>query len=140
MTADEIHSFERESPSIGIIFESVVEILLFEEKNVSITFSPNQIQIKLPPSRQIAEKLKIPHEYILDFYFLMEEEGLITRMKRIGIFTTQKGTERISSIMKKQYPSESAAILGEIILQTLSGNKGPVSLPPDSESNRTAGI
>lgn len=111
-----------ESPALAIIIDSAMKILLCEEKAVELIFSPGHIQIRLPASRRIAGNLKVPHEYILDFYSLMEEEGLITRVERVGIFTTLKGTERLGSLMRDRYPSESAALLGERILWKISGD------------------
>jgi DNA-binding transcriptional regulator YhcF (GntR family) len=108
--------------SVEVIFLSSVHILLFEDKAISLTFSPDGISIKLPPSRRLAEHLSVTHEYILPLFSMIEEEGLITRVERVGIFTTRKGTERFGSLMRDRYPSESEAILGETILRKISGD------------------
>lgn len=117
-----------ESPSIAIIIDTAVQIILVHEKAVTISCTPEEIRIKFPTSRLIGKALKLPHEYILDFYTLMEEEGLITREERIGVFTTGKGTTRIASVMRDQYPKESISLLGEPMLHLLAGN-----LPKNSQ-------
>ncbi len=108
-------------PSLSIegLFESAVQIFLFEDNAVTITFSGEGIRIRFPTTRRLAEFLDVPHYYILPYFAMMEEQELVTRAERIGILTTATGTDRILTIMRDRYPRESARVMGEQIFSDL---------------------
>lgn len=103
------------SLSIEGLFESAVNIFLFEDKSVTLTFSKDGIQIRFPTTRRLAEFLNVPHYYILPYFAMMEEQKLVTRAERVGILTTSKGTERLITLMRDLHPTDSATVLGEKI-------------------------
>ncbi|MBN1166567.1 MAG: hypothetical protein JXA44_05470 [Methanospirillaceae archaeon] len=108
-------------PSLSIegLFESAVQIFLFEDNAVTITFSGEGIRIRFPTTRRLAEFLDVPHYYILPYFAMMEEQELVTRAERIGILTTARGTDRILTIMRNRYSRESARVMGEQIFSDL---------------------
>ena len=105
--------------SIDLIFESALQIHLFEERAVSITFSESGVKIKLPTTRKLAEFLDVPHYYVLPYFAMMEQEALVTRAERVGIMTTSTGTTRYLALMKERYPGEGIALFGPAIYSEL---------------------
>ncbi len=110
-------------PSLSIegLFESAVKIFLFEDKAVTMSFSSDGIHIRFPTTRRLAEYLEVPHYYILPYFAMMEEQELVTRAERVGILTTNKGTDRLIAVMRDLHPQESAAVLGEKIFAEIAG-------------------
>jgi DNA-binding transcriptional regulator YhcF (GntR family) len=98
--------------SIEILYDAVLRIQLFEEHEVAVIFSEEEIRIRLPTTRRLAEFLHVPHYYVLPYFAMMEQEALVTRAERVGIMTTAKGTARYLAVMKEQYAAEGATILG----------------------------
>lgn len=109
-------------PSLSIegLFESAVEIFLFEDKAVTVTFSTDGIHIRFPTTRRLAEYLKVPHYYILPYFAMMEEQVLVTRAERVGILTTNTGTNRLITIMRDKHHDMSVAVLGEKIFTEIT--------------------
>ena len=73
------------------------------ERSLTISFSEDSIRIKFPTTRRLAEFLEVPHYYILPYFAMMEEEGLVTRAERVGIQTTSKGSAKMIGIMQEKY-------------------------------------
>lgn len=105
--------------SVNILFEAAVKIFLIEERAVSLTFTEKGIQIKLPTTRKLADYFNVPHYYILPYYAMMEEQGLVTREERVGIHSTDEGSLKIIKIMKEEYFKESIALLGHEIFEQI---------------------
>lgn len=110
--------------SIEILFASAVQLFLVEEHSISLTFTPDGIQIRFPTTRRLAEYLNVPHYYILPYFAMMEEQELVIRAERVGIMTTKTGSERMIRIMTEQYQAESYALLGAEIFQGVSTRAG----------------
>ena len=105
--------------SIEIIFESALQIHLFEERAVSITFSESGVKIKLPTTRKLADFLDVPHHYLLPHFAMTEEQALVSGAKRLAIVTTSTGTTRYLALMKERYPGEGIALFGPAIYSEL---------------------
>ncbi len=110
--------------SIEIIYDAVLRIQLFEEHEITVIFSEKGVRIKLPTTRRLAEFLAVPHYYVLPYFAMMEQESLVTRMKRVGIMTTSAGTARYLALMKKSYPTVGEAILGPDVYRELMNRAG----------------
>ncbi|MBR1368039.1 hypothetical protein RJ53_00430 [Methanocalculus chunghsingensis] len=101
------------------ILDAVIQILLGQEKRITISFSRNCTSINLPPTRRIAEYLEIPHYYILPLFASMERDGLITRVERVGISTTSKGTMIILTLIDENYQEMAQDILPQEMMEVL---------------------
>jgi DNA-binding transcriptional regulator YhcF (GntR family) len=115
--------------SIDILFDAATRIQVLHDRNITVSFSEQQIQVKFPTTRRLAEFLEVPHYYVLPYFAMMEQEELVTRAERVGILTTMKGTKILIGLMKTHYRPEAEKILGQQlfnnIIDVLSGYKGP---------------
>ena len=98
--------------SIDILFDAAIRIQVLHDRNISVSFSERQIQVKFPTTRRLAEFLEVPHYYVLPYFAMMEQEELVTRAERVGILTTMKGTKILVGLMKAHYRPEAEKILG----------------------------
>ncbi len=99
--------------SVDILFDAAIRIQVLHDRNISISFSDHQIQIKFPTTRRLAEFLEVPHYYVLPYFAMMEQEALVTRAERVGILTTMKGTKILIGLMETHYRPEAEKILGK---------------------------
>ncbi len=106
------------------IIDAAIRILLEEDRQMTISFSPGGIAIRFPTTRRLAEYLGIPHYYVLPQFGAMERDGLITRIERVGISTTPVGTELLLKLMTEHYQVRAEEILGEEIFQALQTGAG----------------
>ncbi len=113
------------SLSIESLFESAVKLFLFEDNAITITYSKDGIQVRFPTTRRLAEYLKVPHYYILPYFAMMEEQKLVTRAERVGILTTNSGTQKIISIMAEFYPKESSSLIGSCLFEDIEKRLKP---------------
>jgi Mn-dependent DtxR family transcriptional regulator len=97
--------------SIDILFDAAIRIQLAEE-TISLTFTKDEIRIKFPTTRRLAEFLGVPHYYVLPYFAMMEQEELVTRAERVGILTTTLGSRKMVDLMKTKYLQETGDILG----------------------------
>jgi len=104
--------------SIDILFDAAVRIQL-EERAVTISFTENTIRIKFPTTRRLAEFLDVPHYYVLPYFAMMEQEELVTRAERVGIYTTDKGTRKMVALMTAHYQKEIEGLIGQTIFQEI---------------------
>jgi DNA-binding transcriptional regulator YhcF (GntR family) len=105
--------------SVDILFDAAVRIQLLHDKNLSILFLENEIQVKFPTTRRLAEFLDVPHYYVLPYFAMMEQENLVTRAERVGILTTREGTLKLLALMEQRYRPESEKILGRAVFTDL---------------------
>jgi DNA-binding transcriptional regulator YhcF (GntR family) len=105
--------------SIDLLFEAAVKIQVLHEKTVQLSFTEHGIFIKFPTTRRLAEFLDVPHYYVLPFFAMMEEDGLVTRAERVGIATTRKGTTRFLAIVNERYRSDAEKLLGTALLSEI---------------------
>ncbi len=104
--------------SVDILFDAAVRIQL-EERAVTVSFNENTIRIKFPTTRRLAEFLDVPHYYVLPYFAMMEQEELVTRAERVGIYTTGKGTRKMVAVMTAHYQNEIEGLIGQTIFQEI---------------------
>ncbi len=105
--------------NIDLIFDAAIRIQLLEEKSVSISFTEDEVRIKFPTTRRLAEFLDVPHYYVLPYFAMMEEQGLVTRAERVGVMTSASGTKKFVSTMAAGYRETAEKILGPAIFRDL---------------------
>jgi DNA-binding transcriptional regulator YhcF (GntR family) len=101
------------------IFEAAVKLMLRVDRRITIQFIANSIAIQFPTTRKLADYLKVPHYYILPFFAMMERDGLITRVERVGISTTLSGTRKLIEHMATGYKEELEELLGRELFHDL---------------------
>ena len=104
--------------SVDVLFDAAIRIQL-AERSISITFVENEIRIKFPTTRRLAEFLEVPHYYVLPYFAMMEQEELVTRAERVGILTTAKGSLKMLTMMREKYLPETENILGAPVFQEI---------------------
>jgi DNA-binding transcriptional regulator YhcF (GntR family) len=104
--------------SVDVLFDAAVRIQLLEH-SISITFVKDEIRIKFPTTRRLAEFLEVPHYYVLPYFAMMEQEELVTRAERVGILTTAKGSRKMIDLMGEKYLKETEEILGIPVFQEI---------------------
>jgi|GEM_PF-601460 len=107
------------NPTIKSILEAAARILVIHERCISVSFRDDQVQIKFPTTRSLATHLGIPHYYVIPCFATMEEERLVTRTERVGIFTTTKGSRELMRIIASCHREEAEKLLGKEIFGTL---------------------
>ena len=107
------------SLSVETLFHSAVSILLHEDQVVNVSFSQGVFRVKFPTTRKLAEMLQVPHYYILPYIAIMEEQDLVTRIERVGIYTTKAGSQMFINLIFAQYPEEGERIFGKKFLLAL---------------------
>jgi DNA-binding transcriptional regulator YhcF (GntR family) len=110
------------SLSVETLFHSSAQILVLEEKLVNVSFSQGIFRIKFPTTRKLAEILHVPHYYVLPYIVMMEEQDLVTRIERVGIYTTKKGSIMLIKIIDAKYPEEGEKIFGKKLFLTMKGS------------------
>ncbi|HTY15227.1 MAG TPA: hypothetical protein VMC42_05925 [Methanoregulaceae archaeon] len=105
--------------SIDLLFEAAVKIQVMHERNIQLSFTEFGIYIKFPTTRRLAEFLDVPHYYVLPFFAVMEEEDLVTRVERVGIATTRKGTVRFLAMLNERYREDAEKLLGPALLNDI---------------------
>ena len=108
------------SLDIPALFQAAAEILVQEDKRISIEFSAKEARIRFPTTRRLAGYLDIPHYYVLPVFSMMEEKNLVRREERVGISTTGEGTLLFLDIIRESMPDEATALLGEGTITALA--------------------
>jgi DNA-binding transcriptional regulator YhcF (GntR family) len=98
------------------IFETAIKIMLFLERRITVSFVKNSISIRFPTTRKLAEFLNMPHYYVLPHFATMERDNLITRVERVGISTTNKGSKKLIELLSSKYKNEVKQIIDEELL------------------------
>ena len=104
--------------SVDVLFDAAIRIQL-AERSISITFVQDEVRIKFPTTRRLAEFLEVPHYYVLPYFAMMEQEELVTRAERVGILTTAKGSRKMIALMIDKYLKEMNEIIGLTIFQEI---------------------
>jgi hypothetical protein len=105
---------------IPALFQAAAEILIREDKCISIEFSVNEARIRFPTTRRLARYLDVPHYYVIPVFSMMEEKHLVRREERVGISTTGAGTLLFLNIIQDAMPDEAMALLGEGTITALA--------------------
>jgi DNA-binding transcriptional regulator YhcF (GntR family) len=101
------------------IFDAAIQIMLFIDRSVTIHFSKNTIQIRFPTTRKLAEHLQIPHYYVLPYFATMEKDNLIIRVERVGISTTQAGSQKLIELMATKYKEKTEDVIGTALFEEI---------------------
>ncbi|MBN1455978.1 MAG: hypothetical protein JW945_06990 [Methanomicrobia archaeon] len=105
--------------SEAVVFEAAVQLMLRVDRCITIQFIAGSIAIQFPTTRKLADYLKVPHYYILPYFAMMEKDGLITRVERVGISTTLKGARKLIEHMETRYKDELEELLGRELFRDL---------------------
>jgi len=103
------------------IIQAAVEVTLLEERNLSLQFTQKEIRIKFPTTRSLAKFLGVPHYYVLPIFAMMEDQHLVTREQRVGIWTTGEGSRLFFSALQKADNQALHEILPDDLLDRLIG-------------------
>jgi DNA-binding transcriptional regulator YhcF (GntR family) len=101
------------------IFEAAIKIMLLEDNSITIHFSKNTIRIRFPTTRKLADHLRTPHYYVLPYFAMMEKDGLIKRVERVGISTTQAGSRKLIELMATKYKEKTEAVMGTALFEEI---------------------
>ena len=112
------------SLTYGEVFEAAAKIILIEEQSITIILDEKTVSIRFPTTRRLAEYLQTPHYYILPYFAMMEKDGIITRVERVGISTTKKGTKKLFELMATKFLKESKTVLGAALFEELQRRIG----------------
>ncbi|MGZ7124147.1 MAG: hypothetical protein ACXVIT_11600 [Halobacteriota archaeon] len=107
------------SGDLNFIFDAAIRIMLTVDKSISIRFTEHAINVKLPTTRQLADFLEMPHYYVLPYLGMMEKEELVTRVERVGIHTTAKGSKALIDLMSQHHREQVQTLLGRTIFDEI---------------------
>ena len=102
------------------ILYAAATILIQEDRRLSVEFGDNEIRIKFPTTRRLAQYLDVPHYYVRPYFSTMEEEHLIRREERVGISTTTAGTAMFFSMLDDRLKASAEDLLGRETFEALS--------------------
>ncbi len=111
-------------PSIDSVIDAILRIIFVEERSIGLVFTSDGVLLRLPTTRRIAERLDVPHYYVLSLIGVLEAEGTLTRAERVGIRTTVKGTCRLFARVEAGYRTEAETLLGQDLYAVLVGRTG----------------
>jgi hypothetical protein len=100
------------APTLDGIVDAMLALVLVEDRALGLEFTGDAVLIRLPTTRRIAERLGVPHYYVLPLIGALEADGLLTRAERVGIRTTPGGTHRLFDLIDESYRGETEALLG----------------------------
>jgi hypothetical protein len=100
------------APTPDATIDAMLAIVLVEDRMLGIEFTGDAFLIRLPTTRRIAERLGVPHYYVLPLIGALEADGLLTRAERVGIRTTSAGTRRLFERIHEGYRADAEALLG----------------------------
>ncbi len=111
------------APTLDAVVDAMLSIALNEDHALGLEFTTEGMLIRLPTTRRIAERLGVPHYYVLPLIGTLEADGLVTRAERVGIRTTRAGTARLLGRIEEAYAEAAAALLGLEVFQLLIRKK-----------------
>jgi hypothetical protein len=112
------------APTLDGIVDAMLALVLVEDRALGLEFTGDAVLIRLPTTRRIAERLGVPHYYVLPLIGALEADGLVTRAERVGIRTTPMGTLRFFERIDEDYRVEAEALLGpEVYALLLAGGR-----------------
>ncbi len=118
------------SLDIPALFRAAAEILIREDRRISVEYSAGEARIRFPTTRRLARYLNVPHYYVLPVFSMMEEKHLIRREERVGISTTGAGTMLFLDVIQESMPGEAVTLLGEGTITALVALHPSVSFGP----------
>lgn len=93
--------------------------MILEYGELALQVSAGGIKVRFPTTRRIAERLAVPHYYVLPYFANLETQGFLTRIERVGIFTTPEGTKRFFSGMSGEEIARMKAVCGNDLYNVL---------------------
>jgi DNA-binding FadR family transcriptional regulator len=99
------------APTPEAVVDAMLALVLVEDRALGLEFAGGTVLIRLPTTRRIAERLGVPHYYVLPLIGTLEADGLVTRAERVGIRTTAEGTRRLFDRIDGLYRAEAIALL-----------------------------
>jgi hypothetical protein len=100
------------APTLDATLDAMLAIVFVEDRMLGLEFTEDTFLIRLPTTRRIAERLGVPHYYVLPLIGALEADGLLTRAERVGIRTTIAGTCRFFDRIHERYRADAEALLG----------------------------
>ncbi|MGD9936920.1 MAG: hypothetical protein AB7S61_05530 [Methanoregulaceae archaeon] len=109
------------APTLDAVVDAMLSIALSEDRAIGLEFTTDGVLIRLPTTRRIADRLGVPHYYVLPLIGTLEADGLVTRAERVGIRTTPAGTIRLFERIRACYAEPARSLLGPELFQILVG-------------------
>ena len=100
------------APTLDATLDAMLALVLVEDRALGLEFTGDAFLIRLPTTRRIAERLGVPHYYVLPLIGALEADGLLTRAERVGIRTTPDGTRQLFDRIDEGYRNEAETLLG----------------------------
>lgn len=101
------------------VFETALWIQICHKKIIDIEFSQGGTRLHFPAQRSLALQCAVSPGTMIAVLYEMENQGLIKKEERLGIWTTPWGNRVAADIIKRQYWKEARAIVGNKTLETL---------------------
>lgn len=127
------------SLDIPALFVAAAEILIREDRHISVEYFPDEVRIRFPTTRRLARYLDVPHYYVLPVFSMMEEKHLVKREERIGISTTGAGTLLFLETIRETMPDEATALLGKGTIDAIAAkisSGSPIHTPGPFKDGR----
>lgn len=100
------------APTLDATVDAMLSLVLVEDRALGIEFTGDGLLIRLPTTRRIAERLGVPHYYVLPLIGALEADGFLTRAERVGIRTTPLGTRQLLERIDREYRLPAEHLLG----------------------------
>jgi len=107
------------APTLDQVVDAMLSIAMVEDRALGLEFTREGLLLRLPTTRRIAERLGVPHYYVLPLIGMLEADGLLTRAERVGIRTTPAGTHRLLDRIEEAYVDAADALLGPEVFRLL---------------------
>ena len=98
---------------------SCVRALIFSDEEVVLSISRSGVRMKVPPTRRVAGALGVPHYSVLPVFAALEEEGVLVKQERVGVFLTQSGIVRMFSPLSDAEREHLLAVCGPEVVSLL---------------------
>ena len=122
------------------VLETALWIQLCDRKSLDVDFFPGSIRFHLPTLHLLSLYCSAPHGDMVVVLGDMENQDLITKEQRVGIWTTPRGNWLVADIIKKRYQKQARALFGLKMLQLLlerlmTSVPEPLTDNPDKEDD-----
>ena len=101
------------------IFDAAIRIQVCQEKSLEVDFSPDQVRVRLPTKRMLAQFCLVPMSKMTAILSEMEQNRLIGTEHRGGMWATPLGNRIIADSLAGKYRKEAESLLGPVVLKTL---------------------
>ena len=101
------------------VFEAALWIQLCKTKSLEVKFLPENIQLHLPTLNLFSVYCTFPLEDLMVVLTVMENQHLVKKEQRIGMWTTPQGNRLVADIIEKQFRRQARALFGKTMLKVL---------------------